>query len=126
MMTNSHTAVAVEDLGASWMYFGVACRGRSLVYLFIFSRNAPVGLSIIVIARFIRTEVCATKRFVHSEMARICLSCRQLLSVEDPEDKTDWVRQALFAYRITNLLQLVMRLSSVLWAAHLSSHPSAP
>lgn len=110
----------------SWTCFWGYLRREELVYLFIFPRNALVGLSIIVIARFIMAEVFATKRLVHSEIARICLSCHQLLSVEDPEDKTDWVREALFAYMITNLLQLVMQLSSVLWAAHLSSYPNAP
>lgn len=72
--------------------------------LLIFPRNAPVELSVIVIASFVIAEACAAKGFVRSEMACICLSCHQLLSVEDPKGKTDVVRQAPFAYMITNLL----------------------
>lgn len=73
-------------------------------YLLIFPRNAPAGLNIFAIASFIMAEVCTAKGFVHSEMACICLSCHQLLCAEDPKDKADVVRQALFAYTITNLL----------------------
>lgn len=39
--------------------------------LLIFPRNAPVELSVIVIASFVMAEVCAAKGFVHSEMACI-------------------------------------------------------
>lgn len=86
-----HTAAAVEDLGTCWTCFG----REEPVYLLILPWHAVVGQNISVIVTFIIAEVCATKRFVHSEMACICLSCHQLLSEEDPKDRTDVVSQAL-------------------------------